>query len=83
MFRGKVEGKSKYTRGVFISINGVSMNAVEAITRGKQPYFFVLDGYDLTMVLEDNIELLYLLRTRQRLLAEEGKVVLPFSELNR
>ena len=81
IFRGKVEGKSKYTRGVFISVNGISKDAAEAITKGKQPNFFVIDGYDLTMALEDNIGLIELLRIRQRLLAEEGKVILPYSEL--
>ena len=41
----------------------------------------MIDGYDLTMALEDNIGLIDLLRIRQRLLAEEGKVILPYSEL--
>lgn len=81
VFRGKVEGKSKFTRGVFVSVNGISREAADAITQGKQPSFFVIDGYDLTMLLEDNIDLPDFLRARQRLLAEEGKVVVPFSQL--
>lgn len=82
IFREKIEGKSKYTRGVFLSINGVSSNAARAITRGKQPNFFVVDGYDLLMMLEDNIEMVRFLRLRQRLLAEEGEVVVPFNKLD-
>ncbi len=81
VFRGKVEGKSKYTRGVFVAINGVSKEAATSITRGKQPTFFIIDGYDLTMLLEDNIALPDFLRKRQRLLAEEGKVIVLFSEM--
>jgi hypothetical protein len=81
VFRGKIEGKSKYTRGVFVSINGISKEAAVAITQGKQPSFFVVDGYDITMLLEDNIELTAFLRIRQRLLAEEGRVIVPFLEL--
>jgi len=81
VFRGKIEGKSKYTRGVFVSINGTSKEAAVAITQGKQPSFFVVDGYDITMLLEDNIELTAFLRIRQRLLAEEGRVIVPFLEL--
>ncbi len=81
VFRGKIEGKSKYTRGVFVTINGLSQDAAEAITRGKQPIFFVIDGYDITMLLEDDIHLTDFLRKRQRLLAEEGHVVLLYSEL--
>lgn len=81
VFREKVEGKSKFTRGVFHSINGVSKDALEAITRGKQPNFFVIDGYDVMMLLEDNMDLTAFLRRRQHLLAEEGRVSVPFGEL--
>lgn len=81
VFREKVEGKSKFTRGVFLSINGVSPDAVDAITRGKQPNFFIIDGYDVMMLLEDNMDLALFLRRRQRLLAEEGRVCVPFTEL--
>lgn len=81
VFREKVEGKSKFTRGLFISINGVSREAQDAITRGKQPIFFVADGYDIMMLLEDNMDLHAFLRQRQRLLAEEGRVCVPFGEL--
>jgi hypothetical protein len=81
VFRGKIEGKSNVTRGVFVSINGISKEADTAITKGKQPNFFAVDGYDITMLLEDNIDLPTFLRHRQRLLAEEGRVIVPFSEL--
>lgn len=81
VFREKIEGKSKFTRGVFLSINGVSKEATDAITRGKQPNFFITDGYDIMMLLEDNMELRTFLRQRQRLLAEEGRVCVPFRDL--
>ena len=82
VFREKVEGKSKFTRGVFISINGASKDALAAVTTGKQPNFFIIDGYDLMMLLEDNMDLTTFLRRRQRLLAE-GRVWVPFPELIR
>lgn len=81
IFRGKIEGKSAYTRGVFVSFNGVSREAALSITQGKQPNFFTVDGYDITMLLEDNVDLAIFFRKRQRLLAEEGRVVYPFNEL--
>lgn len=81
VFRGKVEGKSAYTRGIFVSFNGVSKEAAYAITQGKQPNFFAIDGYDITMLLEDNVDLATFFRKRQRILAEEGRVVVPFNEL--
>lgn len=81
IFRGKIEGKSAFTRGLFISLSGVSDSARDSITRGKQPNFFVIDGYDLAMTLSEQIALPEFLRKRRRLLAEEGKVVVPFPQL--
>jgi len=80
-FRGKIEGKSAFTRGVFVAVNGISVQARDAITRGKQPSFFVIDGYDLMMILNEAMSLHEFLRCRVRLLAEEGRVCVPFSEL--
>jgi hypothetical protein len=82
VFKGKIEGKSTFTRGVFIALNGVSAQARDAITRGKAPSFFVVDGYDLMMILGEAISFTYFLRQRVRLLAEEGRVCVPFSDLN-
>ncbi|MDK9700269.1 MAG: restriction endonuclease [bacterium] len=73
-FREKVTGKSLFTRGIFISYNGFTSNAVDALTRGKQPIFFLVDGQDLHYVFENKIELKELLSKKLRLLCEEGKV---------
>ena len=81
VFREKIEGKSKFTRGVFLSIHGVSPDAPDAITRGKQPNFFVVDGIDMMMLFDERMDLLTFLRRRQRLLAEQGRVCVPFSDL--
>jgi hypothetical protein len=81
VFRGKIEGKSTFTRGVLIALNDVSKQARDAITRGKSPSFFVMNGHDLMMVLSEAISLTDFLRKRVRLLAEEGCVCVPFSEL--
>lgn len=81
VFKGKIEGKSTFTRGVFIALNDVSAQARDAITRGKAPSFFVINGHDLMMILSEAITLPDFLRKRVRLLAEEGCVCRPFSEL--
>ena len=80
VFREKVEGKSRYTRGLFLSINGITEQAKVAIATGKQLMFFAMDGHDLTMVLENRVSLADFLRSRQRLLAEQGRVSVPFGE---
>jgi hypothetical protein len=81
VFRGKIEGKSTFTRGLFIALNGVSDEARHAITQGKSPSFFVMNGYDLFMILSETIGLTDYLRKRVRLLAEEGRVCAPFTEI--
>lgn len=81
VFRGKIEGKSTFTRGVFIALNDLSADARYAITQGKSPSFFVMNGYDLMMVLSEVISLTEFLRRRVRLLAEEGRVCVPFSDI--
>ncbi len=81
VFRGKIEGKSTFTRGVFIALNDVSSQARDAFTRGKAPSFFIMNGHDLMMILCEAISLPDFLRKRVRLLGEEGRVCIPFSEL--
>jgi hypothetical protein len=81
VFRGKIEGKSTFTRGVFIALNDVTREARDAITRGKAPSFFVMNGHDLMMILRGAMPLTDFLRERRRLLAEKGRVCVPFSEL--
>ncbi len=80
VFRGKVEGKSTITRGVFISLSGYSDPALNAITQGKQPNFFLMDGYDISVVLEGQIHLDALLRSKLRFLAERGRVFVSAKE---
>jgi len=82
VFRGKIEGKSAFTRGLFIALNGITKPAEQAITRGKQPIFFIMSGHDLAMVLGGAIDLASLLRQKQRLLAEEGLVIVPYAKLS-
>ena len=80
-FRGKIEGKSRFTRGLFLSVNGFSAQAVSAITKGKQPTFVMMDGADLYRVLDRHIDLQSLLRQKIRRLAERGEPYVPVSEL--
>ena len=55
-------------------MNGITSEAKDAITRGKQPLFFLVNGHDLMSILMGHVELDEFFRRRQRLLAEEGAV---------
>lgn len=81
VFLGKIEAKSLYTRGVMIALNGVSSPAADAITRGKVLRFFVMNGDDVLRILGEAISLPDFLRKRMRLLAERGRMFVPFTEL--
>ncbi len=80
-FRDVIIGKSHITRGVFISISGCTQNAIDALTRGKQPVFFILDGYHLMVILQGMISFTELLRRYVRRFAEEGSMYVAAQEL--
>jgi hypothetical protein len=50
-FAGKVEGKM-YGRGIFISINTFSDNVVKSLVMGKAVKTILVDGEDLTFIVE-------------------------------
>lgn len=81
VFRGKIEGKSTFTRGLFVSVNGYTAHAVAAITKGKQPNFVMMDGAHLFRVLDGTIEFDQLLRMLVRRLAERGEPYVTVSTL--
>ena len=81
VFRGKVEGKSAFTRGVFVSISGYSLGSQEAIVRGKTPNFVMIDGTHLHRVLSGHASLSELLRQLVRRLGETGTPYVPVSQL--
>jgi len=53
-FAGKTEGKM-YGRGVFVSFNGFSKDAVDLLIRGQALKTILVDGEDLIHVLEGNL----------------------------
>ena len=82
VFHTKVTGKSDYTRGVFLSINGYSSEAVPAYKTGKAARITLLDGAHLMRVLMGNMSLETLLRKAMRHLVERGEPYLPVAELD-
>ena len=74
-FREKIAGKSRFTRGIFIAINGITDGALDALSRGKQLLFFVVTGQELRNVFAEGASLVEHLRKRQRSLSENGQVL--------
>jgi len=76
-FQEKVERKSRWTRGVFLSVNGFSKDAVEAFSKGKASSILGMDGRDLAVILEGVYSLREALRTKLRALGKLGAFFRP------
>jgi restriction endonuclease Mrr len=70
-FAYKVDGKM---HGLFISVNAFSRDGIEAIVRGKQIQTILMDGEDLSYVLEERVTLEALLDYKIRAAQTRGDV---------
>ena len=73
-FSDKVERKSAWTRGLFVSMSGFSDDAIEAMGKGKAIGFIIMSGDDLLKALKGEARLSDLLREKVRHLAERGEL---------
>lgn len=72
VFQGKVEAKSTWSRGLFISYSGFSEDGLHAFARGRSTNIISLTGEDIHFVLTGKIALPELLRGKARKAAETG-----------
>ena len=79
-FKEQVESKLDNTLGLFISINGFTNEGIEAFQRSR-PNIFLMDGEDLSAVLEGFIDLRELLHRKQRHAAQTGEVYRRFRDI--
>lgn len=83
VFREKVESKSTWTRGLFISISGFSPDALEAFARGRATNIIGLTGQDLYFILGGELSLSDALVLKARKAAETGSFYVSVFELIR
>lgn len=72
-FAYKVDGKM-HGRGVFISVNGFSNQSLEAVVHGKHIKTILIDGGDLSHVLDDRISLEAMLDYKVRAAQTRGEI---------
>ncbi len=72
-FAGKVGRKLDNTLGLFLSMNGFQDSAIEVHSRGR-PVMFLMDGSDLSAVIEGRISLPDLLHRKRQHAAQTGDV---------
>lgn len=83
VFTVKVEGKSHFTRGLFLSVNGFSADAVPALLRGKTQRIILMDGAHLLRVLDGVVALPDLIRRLMQRLATRGEPYWTVADMSR
>jgi len=79
-FSGKVSGKAKWSRGLFISMSGFTDDGLEAFSRGK-PTIICIDGLDLYQVLQGRLDLRAVCERKVRRAAETNQAFVAVREL--
>ncbi|GAI90321.1 unnamed protein product, partial [marine sediment metagenome] len=81
VFREKVESKSTWSRGLFISYSGFTHEGTEAFSRGRATNIIGINGQDLFLILEGRISLVDAILRKARNAAETGRFYVPIHEL--
>lgn len=82
VFASKVSRKLDNTLGLFVSINGFSASGVELHSQNR-PVIVLMDGSDLTAVLENRIQLPELITRKRQHAARTGQILLSASDILR
>lgn len=80
-FREKVESKSAWSRGLFVSISGFTDDGLTAFARGRATNIIGMTGQDLFFILSGDISLTDALSLKTRKAAETGEFYVPVFEL--
>lgn len=83
VFRGKVESKAAWGRGLFISWSGFSADGLTAFAQGRATNAVGMTGEDLHFILKGEITLPDAIRAKVRRAAETGKFYVSLFELLR
>jgi hypothetical protein len=81
VFSGKVSGKTKWSRGLFISHSGFTADGLEAFVRGRATSIICMDGLDLCHVIDGKLDLRDVLERKSRRAAETNHAFVPVREL--
>lgn len=80
-FRGKVESKATWSRGIFISISGFTEDGLAAFSRGRPTNLIAINGQDVYFILDGQIPLDEAIRLKARRAAETGEVMVRVHQL--
>lgn len=80
-FRGKVEGKATWSRGIFISISHFTKDGLVAFSRGRPTNLIAFSGQDLFFIVDGQMSLDQAIKLKARRAAETGEVMVLVQQL--
>jgi hypothetical protein len=83
IFREKVESKSTWSRGLFISYNDFTPDGLQAFSKGRSTNIIGMTGQDVYFILEGEVSLVEAINQKARRAAETGEFFVSVYELNR
>lgn len=78
-FKTKVDKKLTSTRGLFVSVVGFRPDVVLEFTRGVTSNIVLMDGADLSLILEGHVSLVDALDLKIQKAAQEGIIYFPLA----
>lgn len=79
VLQGKLEQKASWARGAFISWSGFTKEGLDAWGRGKR--VVCVSGYDLALMLKNNVSFRILMEEKIRRAAETGSLYVKIDEI--
>jgi hypothetical protein len=80
-FAGKVEAKSQWTHGLFVSYSGFSEDGLEAFARGRRTSIICIEGLDLWDVINRSLDFREVIERKKRRAGETGLAFVSVREL--
>ncbi len=83
IFREKVESKSSWSRGLFISESGFSQDGLIAFSKGRSTNIIGMTGQDIYFILDGVMSFVEAINRKARYAAETGDFFISVFELNK
>jgi hypothetical protein len=83
VFREKVEGKSTWSRGLFVSHAGFTKEGQIGFSRGRSTNIIGMDGQDIYFILEGMMSLNVAIQSKARRTSETGEFFVSVYEISR
>lgn len=80
-FSGTIDGKARWSRGLFVSQSGFSNEGLESFCRGRQTSIICMNGVELAVILQNRLQLPEVIASKRRRAAETNEAFVPVWKL--